>query len=278
MTLHAPTYAGGFASPERGMLQHRNVWKGVVGAWLPSAGATGLTLRDHSGRGNHGTINGATAAEAWADTPRGLTFDGSDDYTRLPDETLPVGVNALTVSMWCKADDTAAEYRAFAYNTNDVYISLIVNRGGTANRIQGLVHASGSTAVTTDAYAVTDLIHIAITATAGDRFDLYLNGILAASDTSIGAFSVTSGTPTYNNIGAARNNSIPFLGTIDDIAIWSRDLPPSEISLLHSLGPGGMYRRKRRVIAAPAAGRINSLIGVGGGMIGYGGGMIGRGY
>jgi hypothetical protein len=187
-------------------------------------------ISDESGNGNHGTLtNGAYVGESDE-----IVFDGVDDYVNFPDQTLPTGVTDLSVSLWCKADDTAAEYRAFAYNTNDVFISLIVNQGGTANRIQGLVHASGSTAVTTDAYTVTDWIHIAVTATESDRFDLYVNGVLVGSDSSIGTFAVTSGSPTYNNFGASRINTIPFRGSMKDCRVFDRALTAAEVAFLAS--------------------------------------------
>lgn len=53
-------YANGFA-PRDGQPLYPELWKGCVGAWNPGLGVTGLTLRDQSGFGRHGTLtNGPT--------------------------------------------------------------------------------------------------------------------------------------------------------------------------------------------------------------------------
>ena len=71
----------------RGSLSKRpNLWKGLVGCWKPSLGVTGInTLRDVSGFGNHGTMNGSMTIDDWVigGNPRlpvyAIELDGSND-------------------------------------------------------------------------------------------------------------------------------------------------------------------------------------------------------
>ena len=278
MTLHAPSYAGGFASPERGLID-RSLWNGVVGAWAPSLGATGLTLRDNSLHGSDGTIAGATESEAWADVPRGMTFDGTDDYVAL---TKSVNYShSITISAWVRINAADHSYEiAVGRDTDGSNRGYILSKGGiTVERWHFILGAGGTSAISATSIT-TDLTHIVGTHD-GVTMKIYVNGEL---DGSAANTTTATGSSAYNLGRRAFSSHEQYLnGTIDDTTIWSRALSANEIQTLHRLGPGGMYRRKRRVIAsnpiaAPAAGRINSLIGVGGGMIGYGGGMIGRGY
>lgn len=61
---------------------------------------SGNTIYDLSGRGNNGTINGATY---WSDGRGCFYFDGTDDYFTLPQNLLiPHTGNPFTFSVWFK--------------------------------------------------------------------------------------------------------------------------------------------------------------------------------
>ena len=44
---------------------HPQLWDGVVGAWCPSLGPTGLRLHDHSRRNNWGTLTNMDPPTDW---------------------------------------------------------------------------------------------------------------------------------------------------------------------------------------------------------------------
>jgi hypothetical protein len=133
------------------------------------------------------------------------------------------------------------------------------------------------------ALALSTWYHTAATydgGTAPSSIKVYLDGV-QVDDTS-GTSTITSIRQTTTNfkIGstdAAAGYELP--GRADDLVMWNRTISANEAATLYRLGPGGIYRRQlTHNVKAPAAGRINSLVGVGGGMIGQGGGMIGRGH
>lgn len=78
---HSPSYKQGFAR-SRGDARYPGLRDGLVGLWLPALGPTGLTLRDISGYGNHGTLTGMDPATDWVVTEKGWTLDcdGVNDY------------------------------------------------------------------------------------------------------------------------------------------------------------------------------------------------------
>ena len=91
------SYANGFA-PRDGSPLYPELWRGCVGAWNPGLGPTGLTLRDWSGRGNHGILTGGPT---WGPMygKYAVTFDGSDDYVNLTNDA-PIPSGRFTIMHW----------------------------------------------------------------------------------------------------------------------------------------------------------------------------------
>lgn len=74
------SYHTGFA-PRDGYPAYPELWRGCVGAWAPCLGPTGLTLRDWSGRQNHGTLTNMVPGDDWVVSGGryALDFDAIDD-------------------------------------------------------------------------------------------------------------------------------------------------------------------------------------------------------
>jgi len=72
--LTRPSFSTGYAR-NASESANPNLWKGLVGAWMPTLGVTGETLRDVSGNGHHGTLTGMDAATDWVATSKGLALD-----------------------------------------------------------------------------------------------------------------------------------------------------------------------------------------------------------
>jgi len=82
-----PSYANGIA-PRDGPSANPGLLQGLVGAWVPPFGATGETLRDVSGRGNHGTLTNMQPGDDWVASRYGPVLDFSGvpayDYVACP--------------------------------------------------------------------------------------------------------------------------------------------------------------------------------------------------
>lgn len=81
-----PSWQAGFARDSANPV----FWRGLVGAWIPALGPTGLTLRDVSGRGNHGTLTTMDPPTDWVlsgdHRMPGYTLDyeGDGDHVAIP--------------------------------------------------------------------------------------------------------------------------------------------------------------------------------------------------
>lgn len=108
MSLLIPSYKAGFAR-NAAEAAYPNLRKGLVGAWAPFLGPTGLTLFDWGGRHNHGTLTNMDPANCWKASPYGYALDliaASSQYIDCGD--VLEGMSQLTLSCWFKADILAS--------------------------------------------------------------------------------------------------------------------------------------------------------------------------
>ena len=231
------------------------LWDGVVGAWCPSLGPTGLRLHDHSRRNNWGTLTNMDAATDWilSGGQYELDFDGVDDYIPLSRNVFS-GLSVVTVSMWARPRTTTdrVEITQGTDNLNrygcgfaeDGNAYVVPNFSGS---VTGFGYAAWS------GFGVTSFLHgVFIYNSRGsvnaDRGKIFLNGTQRTM-TFVGTLPTTAisqaGTPF---IGARPGPATFSNGQADDITVWNRELSAGEIRQLYLLGRGGMYQRRRRTL------------------------------
>jgi hypothetical protein len=247
------------------------LWDGLVGAWMPSLGVTGDTLRDVSGNSNHGTLTNMDAATDWVATSKGsaLNYDGSSHYVNLGlqvQDKLIMSQQA-SVAVWVKPSADQAESGLVSNYDGDAVNALRngigLRRFGSTRIRFGFSDSGASNYIfrdtSTGACPTNQWSHVCGMwdgSASPDGIKIYING--ERSDTT----STTSGTVNslkYSNepmmIGRVRfSSSTPsFQGIIAHASIYNRVLSPSEVKQLYvdSLAP---FRRKQRVsVAVPAA-------------------------
>lgn len=223
---------------------------------------------DQSGYGNDGVICGATLTpDRFGNPDSAYSFDGVNDYIRVPDRPQLDGMSALTLSVWIKIDDRDREAEVlnkYVHNTgsrlDDAYIIGIDSGGQIA--FQYATAANYAIEITSAAIDVDSWHHIAGVYT-GAEGRVYIDGVLAilwrddpnpggalnniADDLLIGCANTASGLSKF------------FAGTIDDVRIYNRALSDSEVHslsvvplpgavILGSIGiglSGWLYRRDR---------------------------------
>lgn len=229
------SYANGFA-PRDGQPLYPELWRGCVGAWAPCLGPTGLTLRDWSGRGNHGTLVGMSVATDWA-TNGGryeLTFDRTNKHV-LFDRVISKPTGPGSMSCW---------FRPIANS----YSALIMQNTTLGNN--GIYQVSGTSidvypyGLTGGSFTAGKWTHMSVTWD-GTTARLYINGVQAVTSAANPLFDVS-------NIGYEPNESAN--GGIDDVLLHSVCLSPRSVKLLAS----------RRGIAYELAPRRRSLVQVAG--------------
>lgn len=264
MDLLKPSYATGYAK-NASQSAHPNLWDGLVGAWMPSLGVTGETLRDVSGNGNHGTLTNMDAATDWVATSKGLAldFDGSNDYATIGNVLNISG--GISISSWVNLD-------VFPSGSGR---SLIVSKGydGT-DEAYHLGFAGGSLlrfytfnstlgirgVVYTHSFSVSRWYNIVGT------FDesiwrLYIDGVNVINVTDPVALRVTSQPLIIGASSLSGSVSRFFNGSISNTSIYNRALSPTEIKQLYvdSLAP--FRTKKRTVVRVPAAVPAATVVG-----------------
>ena len=163
-----------------------------------------------------------------------LAFDGSNDYVNLG-TSINAGTTS-TVSVWIKRDDPTNNSE-FVFgeddNANDYFMFI--------NKHYGLYVRNGTVAYTYDstetknATNTTDWIHIAVVRETVTG-KLYMNGDLIEThiDYEGGTPVAWSADTAIDRFGAASDDTLPFQGNIDEVAVWNKALSAGDISVLYS--------------------------------------------
>ena len=255
--IPTPSYKNGFA---RNAAESANpgLWDGLVGAWAPSLGVTGGTLRDQSGFGRHGS-NPA----AWVMTELGYGIDiaGANPIQGIPTPALP---GDLTLAFWIKpADVTSGAYTSDFSGTNE-FATVLGYQSGFYN-VYGVQYPIGNNAANSQIPASGNGIwdHVAWTKR-GTILKGYVNGVEEMSGTITSGDFVPSAGLT---IGARDGGAIRIDALLANYIIWSRALAPNQIQQLY-VDPHALFRPRGRTIfaagaAPPAFGGISQVIGGG---------------
>jgi len=241
------SYSNGFA-PRDGQPLYPELWRGCVGAWNPGLGPSGLSLRDWSGYGNHGTLTNMDAASDWVASGGryALDFDGTDD--RIPLATNTAG--AVTISLWVYArniNNGNGEYYISRWGNNDIYIGSFAN-----NWIARVGNgASGQSSLAQSAATANRWTHLAARRDAS-TLGLFVDGKLTNEVSAVG-FQGANTSP----LNLCSLTGIAFFAScqLDGIAIYSRALANNEIAMLAT----------RRGVAYELAPRRRSSVAVAGG-------------
>lgn len=279
--LILPSYKQGYAR-YMGEARFPELWPGLQLHGDISLGPTGETLRDTSGRHNHGTLTNMDPATDWVMTENGWALDTNGGYINfLPGQYKPVGDGDFSFSGY------------FAFNAASSTWRYLINQGETTDTagVWGLaIHnnsvrffswpSGGSAEGTWTNVNQSDMTvanapwrHIAITRHASDgSVDIYINGVLentAAGQTGdLAAAASTKAMAFGRKVGV---NDTNWLGKLTNFATWDRVLTPSEILTLSQYPNAISQRKPRQYWFAPAGGpsfqaawaqNINNLIGV----------------
>jgi hypothetical protein len=198
---------------------------GLVAAYSFNQGS-GMVLTDVSGRGNNGTITGAT----WATGRNGgaLNFNGTNNVVTVPDSASLDLTTGLTIEAWVNATVAPSGWRGIVSKetTNNVVYFLHAstqsgNRPGTGG-LFGTVERvlSGGTRLTANTW-----VHLAATYD-GATQRLFVNGVQVASRAQTGSLTVSAGALRIGGNLFAEY----FRGRIDDVRIYNRALSAAEIA------------------------------------------------
>jgi hypothetical protein len=197
-------------------------------AWWKLDRGYGSTVLDWSGHGNDGTLVGDPQ---WADGYDGdaLSFDGAGDSVNFGTGPSLTGTTDFTVAAWIKTSMTSngviIQQRNGGYNGE---YRFMVTPSGTLN-IMLYGDADYQYDFSTTRTVNDDKWHHAVAMRAGGSGYIYVDGVLAASDS--GTLRNLDGT-IQTAVGADIRDSVSYFnGVIDDVRVYTKALTTEEIKL-----------------------------------------------
>ncbi len=192
---------------------------------------SGTTVKDSSGKGNHGTF-GPEGTPKWVTGKfgGGLQLDGNDDYVNIDGvaKSMPAD-NNFTVSAWIKT--TTADVTRLVVASNDSASGHDFELGLAAN---GNLLVEANTAHNYPPKITDGQWHMIAYVRDGTTAYLYTDGILVGTETP-------SGNPAGQvrwSIGQEWDPPSPsdeYLGDLDDVRIYTRPLSAGEVAGLAGL-------------------------------------------
>jgi hypothetical protein len=220
-----------------GATTDNNLMNGIVGLWHMNESSwadVAAEVKDDSGQGNHGRAkNGAQTANG--KFLKGGSFDGVNDYISCGSGTSLDTAATFSLSAWVNSPDTSRNYQMVLTKSDG---SGVINHElrfyGTGRQIQlvstigaGYRAVNGTTAMQNNTW-----YHLLATYD-GAKMKVYVNGIFEAETIIAGVVTTTA---AACNIGARANGAYPFMGKIDEAAIWNRALHADEAKQLYQRG------------------------------------------
>ena len=240
--------------------------QGLVGAWCPSLGASGLSLIDRSGRNNHGTLNNMAGQSNWRPSGGGvaLNLDGTNDYVSLNRLQYIEGQSRLSVSMWVSfVQSPSVNYGLFSYGAAGGFNNDILF-GYSSNAFFIQVN-NGTDGNNNWSATVTGMNHLLFTfdgtkTTATDRVALFINGQEIAYTGSFSYPATIAGSASHVGLIGSYASSISgwyIPGQFDDIRLYNRALTLAEIRVLASRRGIGLQPLPDRAAGLPRKLSVN---------------------
>jgi len=221
-------------------------------AWWTFDEGSGPIAPDATGNERHLDILGGATWEPDGRDGGAMRFDGAAGTSLVDEdgENYVNGLGAVTVAMWIKSDVVGTDSGFF--NTRDPgrydclnlrYVSDAWG-GGADNTfslfISTTTGASGDDSVLEGPADVqsTDWQHVALTWSDGGELTFYLDGVLQTPTFTWGSPAGTIRNATKVVVGKGEQDAISsWLGLIDDVRLYGRELGAQEVALLANVTP-----------------------------------------
>jgi hypothetical protein len=169
-------------------------------------------------------------------------FDGVDDRIDVGAVSFLPSATNLTVSTWLKTSDITDNQVVFGDNSATPIFSF--EYWGSANRMY-FEYGSGlycyltlNLVVSNDVWHNLALVYDGSGATNTDKIKIYINGVDKSSSLTFVGTVPTALSASIGNLwlGNGQNYNSPFLGNIDEFAIWNSSLTQENITTIYNSG------------------------------------------
>jgi hypothetical protein len=213
--------------------------------------ATGTTLPDSSGNGNNGTLAPGTAGYSFsagkvgnaltlAKAGSGYVSMPAAVFANLTNITVATWVNVTTSSNWQRVLDVGKNANlANNTSTGTLYMNLVPQTDATKLAFAISKDGYGSEQVlTSTALSTGTWKHVAVVLASGQE-TLYVDGVSAASSTTVALRPTDLATIDYAFLGKSQFTADPYFdGKIDEFRVYGRALSATEIQALYQFaGP-----------------------------------------
>ena len=216
--------------------EYPELWQGLVGAWSPCVSPSGGTvLRDLSGFGNHGVLTNMDQTNDWVISKGypALDFDGINDVVSCSNVEV---LSQVTLQMWLTPTTISSDRGICGRTSSNSWNNGYGLSGQTSSTVYFWVNAYNSANTVSATVTAGALTHIRCVYDLS-RQEIWVNGILAQSK-SVTAALTSGGTFTIGELGGWTTR---YIGTIHEVALYRARAPST-----YHLGPGGMFRPRRR--------------------------------
>jgi hypothetical protein len=228
--------------------EHPSLRQGLIRAWCPSLGASGLTLIDRSGQNAHGTLTNMAGQDNWQASGSGvaLNFDGANDYVACG-ATL-TGAFTYSAWFWLRTFGPSGKIVHGSTTDGDLQCPIIAP---TFTRLQSDTVGTGKNFTGTNSLLI--WTHVCATRQSDNLVSVFTNGVRSTT-----APQSVTGTFSLNSLGRyAGNTTYLWDGYLDDIRLYNRALTASEIRLLASRRGIGLTPLPDRAAGMPRKLSIN---------------------
>jgi hypothetical protein len=200
------------------------------GAYLRFDETSGTTAADSTGNGWTGTCWNSPAWVA-GKINNALSLNGTNSYVTLPSGVVSAFTD-FTISAWVKVNSVANWQRIFDFGTGTTYYMMLTPENGNNGNLRFAITTGGwpaeqqinaSAPLTTGTWN-----HVAVTLS-GSTGTLYVNGVVAGTNTAMTLNPSSLGVTTLNYIGKSQFSNPYLNGVVDDFRIYGRALSATEV-------------------------------------------------
>jgi M6 family metalloprotease-like protein len=225
------TYSGTIAGPTPSSLAGCWTFDDISGRQVPDCSGNGLT----------GTIAGGVTMVPGR-VNQALQFPGGSSYVTIPDSGGLELTHDLTLTAWVNTTNTTQKQdllNKYDFNAAEYgYILQLLPSGVVNLRVGGNNLISGSRDVQ-DITAINDgqWHHVAVVITLGQSVQFFIDGQLSSTKPLL-TTAAANRVALYLGALTVPYNGVPFVGSLDEVKIYSRALSASDVlTLLAGSGP-----------------------------------------
>lgn len=206
----------------RDQAKYPSLWSGCVGAWAPCLGPTGLTLRDWSGRGNHGEFQNLTASAGWGIVGGEVAVQFANTTNRVVASSIVLsGSGDFTIAGWVWLPASGSQEKWIQGNFSVANMNGVELYIYTTSKLHLYL---GSALVSTSSVPALTWTHCAAIRRNG-TVTLYINGIADGSGSRTTSITTSTQWSLGNAAGYSTGGAITIGSQIAcSVAITERQL------------------------------------------------------